>query len=249
MSESTTNRLPIPILVYHQISEATPKGASFRSLCVAPADFARQMACLRWLGYRGLSMSSLMPYLRGQKHGRVVGITFDDGYVNNLTHALPVLVANGFTSTCYAVSQRLGQTNVWDQAAGVEPSRLMHEGELRQWVAAGQEVGAHTRHHVHLPQLDASACVSEIVQCKVELEDAIGQRVDHFCYPYGDYLPVHAEMVARAGYASATTTERSRCHAHESLMLLPRVPVLRTTSLPLFWLKLASGYEDRRRAG
>jgi len=31
-------------------------------------------------------------------------------------------------------------------------------------------------------------------------------------------------------------------------MQLPRVPVLRSTSLPLLWLKLATGYEDRRRA-
>ena len=101
----------IPILTYHQIDAAPPKGTPMRSLFVSPASFARQMALLKRLGFQGLSMSALMPYLRGDKRGRVVGITFDDGYLNNLQHALPVLQRHGFSSTCYVVSQRLGQTN------------------------------------------------------------------------------------------------------------------------------------------
>jgi len=39
---------------------------------------------LKTLGYQGLSMSGLEPYLRGEKSGKVVGITLDDGFVNNL---------------------------------------------------------------------------------------------------------------------------------------------------------------------
>ena len=91
LSQTTANRTPIPILVYHQIAMAPPKGSPFRSLYVAPDAFARQMAWLKLLGYTGLSMSSLQPYLQDKKTGKVVGITFDDGYQNNLIHALPVL--------------------------------------------------------------------------------------------------------------------------------------------------------------
>ena len=54
-------------------------------------------------------------------------------------------------------------------------------------------------------------------------------------------------MVAELGLATATTTQRSRCHAQTSLLQLPRVPVLRSTSLPVFWMKIATGYEDRRK--
>ena len=83
----TLNAKPIPILVYHQIAEAPKKGAPFRGLYVSPTAFARQMALLKLLGYQGLSMTDLQPYLRGEKSGKVVGITFDDGYLNNLTLA------------------------------------------------------------------------------------------------------------------------------------------------------------------
>jgi peptidoglycan/xylan/chitin deacetylase (PgdA/CDA1 family) len=91
----------IPILMYHQIDRIPPKvdaqgvRAKYRSLIVSPASFARQMWLLKILGYRGANMTEVMAYLRGVKtiesHGKIVGITFDDGYQNNLAFAMPVL--------------------------------------------------------------------------------------------------------------------------------------------------------------
>ncbi|MFT7325151.1 MAG: peptidoglycan/xylan/chitin deacetylase (PgdA/CDA1 family) [Rhodoferax sp.] len=243
----SANTSPIPILVYHQIEEAPPRGAAFRSLIVSPARFSRQMAFLNLLGYRGLSMSALQPYLTGMLTGKVVGITFDDGYLNNLAYALPVLKRYGFSSTCYAVSQQLGQTNVWDLANGIAQTPLMTALQLRQWVAGGQEVGAHTRHHVRLTQVHAAIAMTEITLCMSELQDLTDSPVRHFCYPYGDFTPEHVAMARAAGFETVTTTQRSRCLSGEELMQLPRVPVLRSTTLPTFWLKLATDYEDRRR--
>ncbi len=245
-SLETLNLSPIPILTYHQIEAAPAKGAPFRSLYVAPRAFARQMAFLKLLGYKGLSMSALMPYLLGEKVGRVVGITFDDGYLNNLTNAMPVLQKYGYSSTCYAVSQQLGKTNVWDIEAGIAQTPLMNAVQLRQWMAGGQEVGAHTRHHVRLTQAGKSSSSDEISLCKSELEAITNSPVNHFCYPYGDYVSDHVAMVRAAGFQSATTTQRGRCQAGADMMELYRVPVVRSTSLPLLWLKVATHYEDRR---
>lgn len=245
-SHRTSNTRAIPILTYHQIDQAPPKGAPFRSLVVSPTSFARQMALLALLGYRGLSMSDLMPYLTGELSGRVVGLTFDDGYLNTLTHALPVLRRRRFTATCYAVSQRLGQSNLWDKDLGIAQTPLMSDAQLRLWVQAGQEVGAHTRHHVRLTELDTFQSRDEIAQSQVELERVTAAPVRHFCYPYGQYLPEHVAMVREAGFASATTTRRGRCLGGADLLQLPRVPVVRSTTLLTLWLKLATAYEDRR---
>ena len=242
----SVNLSPIPILMYHQVEVAPPKGSTFRSLYVSPDAFFRQMRFLSLLGYQGLSMSALMPYLNGEQVGKVFGITFDDGYLNNLTNALPVLLQYGFSSTCYAVSQQLGKTNEWDRDVGIAQAALMSASQLRQWRTGGQEVGAHTRHHVRLTQTDASTCQTEISLCKSELEDMTQSPVDHFCYPYGDYTADHVAMARRAGYTSVTTTQRSRCLVSQDMMQLPRVPVVRSTSLPLLWLKVATTYEDRR---
>ena len=243
----TRNRKPIPILVYHQIAKAPPKGSPFRSLYVAPEAFARQMTLLKLLGYTGLSMSGLHPYLTGEREGKVVGITFDDGYQNNITNALPVLQAQGFSSTCYAVSGLLGKTNVWDKGLGIAQTPLMNESDIRLWVSAGQEIGSHTRQHVNLLTTDDAGCRVDMALGKTGLESVIGQPVDHFCYPYGHYEPKHVAMARELGFVTATTTQRSRCLAQTDLQQLPRVPVLRSTSLPVFWLKVATGYEDRRK--
>lgn len=247
-SATVASGQPIPILTFHQIAQEPPKGSGYRSLSVAPQDFEAQMVFLRTLGYQGLSMTDLLPYLCGERRGKVFGITFDDGYLNNLTQAAPVLQRLGFSSTCYVISAMLGQTNSWDLEKGVPPSELMSAPHLRQWIAAGQEVGAHTRNHVRLPQLNSTACLDEIQGCKTELEQTTGTPVAHFCYPYGEYSPSHVEQVAQAGYLSATTTRRGRCHTGDGLLELPRVPVLRRTHRLLLWWKLVSRYEDRRRA-
>lgn len=243
----TANRRPVPILVYHQIAEAPPRGSPFRSLYVASNSFARQMAWLKMLGYRGLSMTALQPYLVGEKTGKVVGITFDDGYENNLLNALPALVKHGFSSTCYAVSGLLGKTNAWDESAGIAQTRLMDAKQLRLWSEAGQEIGSHTRRHTDLTQATDDECRAEMGLGKSELEPVTGREVGHFCYPYGRYEPRHVAMARELGFATATTTQRSRCHAGMGLLQLPRVPVLRSTSLPVFWLKIATRYEDRRK--
>ncbi len=242
----TANASPIPILVYHQIAKAPAKGAPFRVLYVSPNAFARQMALLKMLGYQGLSMTDLQPYLKGEKTGKVVGITFDDGYLNNLTHALPVLQKHGFTSTCYVVDGLLGQTNAWDEKIGIAQTPLMNTEQLKQWQAGGQEVGAHTHEHVDLLAISELAAWKQIANSKPALQNLLGQPVNHFCYPYGKFDKRHEVMAKQAKYQTATTTARGRVQAATNMLTLPRVPVTRTTMLPTFWLKVASAYEDKK---
>ena len=236
------------ILTYHQIELAPPPPAAFRSLYVAPDSFARQMRWLKRLGYRGVAMRDLMPYLRGEKVGKVVGLTFDDGYCNNLHSALPVLQDCGFTATCYVISQLLGKTNVWDLANGVRQADLMSPAQIRLWSQAGMEIGAHTQTHCQLTTLSDAHALREISASKEELADRIGQEVEHFCYPYGLYEARHAAMAQSAGYQSATTTRRGKVQPGADLFQLHRIPVVRSTYMPQFLLKLLTEYENGKDA-
>lgn len=235
----------IPILMYHQIDVPPPSGTPLRGLVVSPGAFARQMLLLKLLGYRGLSMRDLEPYLTGEKQGRVVGITFDDGYQNNLHHALPVLRKHGFTATCYAVSSKIGGTNSWDQGLVAEKP-LMTETDWRAWLAGGMDIGSHTRTHADLNQASADQAREEIAGSKRELENTLGCEVRHFCYPYGRFGAEHSRMAREAGYVTATTTRRGRMHAGDDPMTLRRVLVAQATHLLHFALKIGTTYEDRR---
>jgi peptidoglycan/xylan/chitin deacetylase (PgdA/CDA1 family) len=240
---------PIPILTYHQIAQAPERGAPMRSLYVSPSAFALQMQTLSLLSYQGLSMAALMPYLRGEKTGKVVGITFDDGYRNNLENAAGVLKRFNFSSTCYVVSELLGKTNEWDRALGIASASLMDLEQLKQWIASGQEVGSHTQHHVDLTTTDSQTSHSEILNSRISLSQQLNTDIQQFCYPYGRYASKHVDIVKSSGYIAATTTARGKVHADDSAFELRRVPVVRSTSLPQFLFKVLSSYEDRYRVG
>ena len=241
---------PIPILMYHQVDAPPPKGTPMRGLVVSPAAFARQMALLRALGFTGLSMQHLLPYLKGQKTGRVFGITFDDGYENNLICALPVLQRFDFSSTCYVVADRVGRYNDWDRERGVPQVPLMTAAQMQAWVDAGQEIGSHTLTHQDLPKLDLAEQRHEIVDARQVLEALVQQPggVRNFCYPYGGFDQGAVRCAQQGGYDTATTTVRGRVHScgDGDLLTLPRVLVSRTTTCLHLLLKCLTRYEDRR---
>ena len=238
--------MSIPILTYHQIDTPPPRGTPLRGLVVSPGAFARQMAFLKLLGYRALALRELEPYLNGERQGRVVGVTFDDGYRNNVQYALPVLRQHGFSATCYAVSGMLGASNSWDLENGVAQKPLMTIQDCRDWLQAGMEIGSHTRSHADLTRIDDDAARDEIGGSRMELEGRLGCEVRHFCYPYGRFDPKHSQMAQQAGYRTATTMRRGRTHAGDDPFALRRIMVARATSLPQLALKIMTSYEDRR---
>jgi peptidoglycan/xylan/chitin deacetylase (PgdA/CDA1 family) len=232
--------------MYHNIARAPRDLRVYRSLFVSPAAFARQMWLLRRFGYTGLSMSAAMPYLQGERTGRIAIITLDDGYVDNLDSALPLLQRYGFSATCYVVSGSIGRYNQWDaERLGVRKP-LMSVEQLRHWHRGGMEIGAHSRSHPRLTQCDDAQLRDEIHGSKATLEDRLGVSVTQFCYPYGDADERVAGVVREAGFAAATTTRRGRAFAGMDLWQLPRVQVARHHLLPQFAMRVLSRYEDRR---
>jgi peptidoglycan/xylan/chitin deacetylase (PgdA/CDA1 family) len=242
-----TSAHSIPILTYHHTEQAPPKGFPMRSLWVTPSSFSAQMDWLARLGYTGLAMSDLMPYLRGEKKGKVVGITLDDGYQSNVLQALPILKKHGFSATCYVVSGRLGQHNEWDWALGMAKAALMSVEEMRAWVNAGMEVGSHTCSHADLNQLPMVEARHELLQSKSDLENLLQKPVTQFCYPYGHFSPEHEVLVSQTGYEAATTTHRGRACSNDRLTALPRIPVVRSTYSIQFLFKILTNYEDSKR--
>lgn len=235
----------IPILMYHNIGEP-PEGAKLRSLYVRTGAFGRQMWLLKLLGYRGISMSEAMPYLRGEKTGKVVAITFDDGYLDTLEQALPILNTFGFSATCYFVSGRLGGFNDWDAAALNVNKQLMTKEQMLAWHAAGMEVGAHSRTHPRLTRCSDAQLAEELAGSKVDLEALTGASVTQFCYPYGDLDNRVAEAARKAGFSAATTVQRGRAQPGDDVMLLRRILVSGSNTLIHLLLKLFTRYEDKR---
>jgi peptidoglycan/xylan/chitin deacetylase (PgdA/CDA1 family) len=235
----------VPILMYHNVA-VPPPGSRLPSLYVSPDRFEGQMRLLVALGFRGVTVSEGLEHLSGARPGRAAVITLDDGYADNVQNALPILVRHGFRATCYVTSSALGAHNLWDAEAIGERKRVMSAAQLREWVAAGMEVGAHTRTHPRLTQLPRARIEEEVRGSREELEALTGSPVAHFCYPYGDLDEQVVDVVRASGFESATTVRRARARSGDDRYMLPRVLVRQQDPLPRVLLKLVTPYEEFR---
>ncbi|GAA5037295.1 peptidoglycan/xylan/chitin deacetylase (PgdA/CDA1 family) [Thermocatellispora tengchongensis] len=186
------------VLMYHSVDSCA---ADPLRVTVSPRRFARQMRWLAAQGWRGVSVRELhAAHAAGEARG-LVGLTFDDGYADFVSRALPVLLAHGFTATVYVVAGRLGGHNAWDP--GGPRKALLDARQVRQVAAAGMEIGSHTLGHVSLPGLDAAALGHELTRSREVLGELIGTQVTGFAYPYGHAGPREVAAVRAAGYSHA----------------------------------------------
>jgi peptidoglycan/xylan/chitin deacetylase (PgdA/CDA1 family) len=216
-------------------------------LYVEPTQFARQMACLKRFGLRGVSVGEALALRAQGRAGNVVAITFDDGYLDNLREAAPILREFGFGATCYVVTGTLGQYNVWDAELLKARKPLMTAQDLRAWLREGFELGSHTRSHPRLDEIDPATLEDEIAGSRADLERLTGARIEHFCYPYGCYDDRVVKVVAAAGYVSAVTTERGRVTSTDDPLRLPRISINGNRGLLRFVLKAATPYGGWRK--
>lgn len=188
-----------PILMYHQVARP-PIFSGGRGLFVSPRLFRRQMRELRDAGYRSASLTDA----RKADSSRRVIVTFDDGFASASAAALPILAEYGFSAIQFIVADR--RTNQWDTELGGHPYWLMDNHQIRDWLAAGHEIGSHTLTHPHLTRLDPVSARREIFDSKASLEDRFQIPIRHFCYPYGDTNPIVRDFVVDAGYETACST-------------------------------------------
>jgi peptidoglycan/xylan/chitin deacetylase (PgdA/CDA1 family) len=145
-------------------------------------------------------------------HGRTqlpqVAITFDDGYADNHTYALPRLWARGLTATFFLtagfverdpeVLGRLAAT--WQTPLEeLEPLGWTQVEEMR---SAGMGIGSHTWSHRNLARIDRAAVDDELRRSRRVLEDRLSAPVRAVAFPWGKpRRHVNAETFAAAGRA------------------------------------------------
>jgi peptidoglycan/xylan/chitin deacetylase (PgdA/CDA1 family) len=189
-----------PILCYHKIAVPPPR-ARIKGLYLEPNLFRQQ---IQELDAEGLSFVSPADC----QQSKAIAITFDDGFVSNLVEAVPLMKKVGVQAINYLVADRLGQTSDWEAREGGEADPLMDESQVREWLASGHQIGAHTCTHPRLSQLSEAQAKEEISASRKKLEDRFGVLIEHFAYPYGDYNPATIELVREAGFKTAVTMHR-----------------------------------------
>jgi peptidoglycan/xylan/chitin deacetylase (PgdA/CDA1 family) len=191
-----------PTLMYHSVSPSTEPDPHL--LRIHPERLAAQLGQLRRRGLRGVSLGELQQAAQEGRAEKLVALTFDDGYTDFLTHAVPALARYGMTASVYVIAGRMPGSNDWDRDG--PRLTLLTPQEVRAVAAAGHEVGSHGYSHIRLSGLGAAELERETAQSRRVLEDVLQAPVRGFCYPYGDHDEAAVLAVQRAGYEYACVT-------------------------------------------
>lgn len=187
--------VPLPVLMYHRFRELdADASAGQRLYSVSPAAFEQQMDWLVQQGWHSIAPAEYAGYLRGEPlPPRPMVISIDDGYKEVYQVAHPVFQRTGLRPVLFVIisyAQNSGYLS-WDQ--------------LRELVAEGYAVGAHSYDHTNLRDLEAAELLRQIAEPKAILERELGIPIDAYSYPYGSYSDAIIAVLREQGYATACT--------------------------------------------
>lgn len=194
----------LPVIMYHSVCDRPPSDYS-----VTPEQLEADLEWLSSRGYTAVSAAQLTDYTggRGELPEKPVMITFDDGFYNNLSIALPLLKKNGMCAVVSIVGRYT------DDYAAADPhadsySYLTWE-DVGELAASGLiEIGSHT-YDLHSFSGGRRGCAklaeesieeyysmlsADIGALRTELHEKCGIEPFVFAYPFGalcsESLPV-----------------------------------------------------------
>lgn len=237
----------IPILMYHSIAEEDESQVHpYYRTATSPPSFASQMEYLHTAGYtacspadaRSIAGSSAMSV------GKLVALTFDDGYQNVYREAFPVLQRFNFTASIFLSTAYIGNTTLEFKGRS-----CLNWSEVREMRKYGITFGSHTVTHRQLSSLSRSEVRRELVQSKRVIEQEISASVDSFAYPYAfphadsAFLAMLQDLLQEVGYINGVCTIIGRVGPRSDPLFLPRLPVNDADDPDLFQAKLAGAYD------
>lgn len=160
-----------------------------------------------------LSAEEVLAVVRRERplNGRFFHLSFDDGFRNIITNALPVLRANGVPATFFVPTSVISADFARASDYSLNVTHYPRVIELATWddLAMAQEHGlqiaSHTRTHARFTDISgsSSALEDEIFGSKEDLEQHLGRPCPYISWPYGsarDSDESSLDYVQRAGY-------------------------------------------------
>ena len=232
---SPMTKLLVPIFMYHHVSNAVVSNYLKYGLTVTTTNFDTQLTWLKQQGYHSITQTELFDSLYYGKalptHPMI--LTFDDGYEDVYTDALPTLLTHHYRGVFYIITGMIG-------------GNYMTWNQVRALAQNGMQIASHTINHVNIGQPPAwTSTQKELLLSKKTLEAQLMQPIQFFCYPTGEPFhndPVYEQQIVLAdlftdGYVGATLDPFSFDSAIQNAQMpyqLPRIRVSGGESLQLF---------------
>lgn len=240
------DRSRVPILMYHSISDNLfGMSHPYFHINTLPEVFSQQMRWLRNAGYRSIDLKQACTGLEaGTDLSKTIVITFDDGYRDFYTDALPILKQCGFSATLFLATDR-----IHNAPARIEGADYLTWSDLRELHAEGIRFGSHTVSHPDLRSLGPEQIEYELGHSKEVLEEQLGVSIDAFSYPFGfpeedkNFTRFLEDVLSNLGFDYGVSTILGRASRRSNRFFLPRLPVNSCDDPSLFRAKLEGGYD------
>ncbi len=216
--------LVAPILLYYRIAESDPPSR----YSVSPNEFREQMKYLREQGYNAITISEFVLVLinGGALPAKPVVISFDDCDDSIYEQAFPILQEMGFVGVLYLTGNRLHSDG------------FLSPEQISEMTALGWQVGSQGMTHQDLTTLPDENLRVELLQSRLDLEEALEVRVTTFAYPFGSMNGGIADKLAEFGYYSAVGLGESSKHTWGTIYYLSRIEVQGTYTIDDFSTRL-----------
>ena len=190
---------------------------------ISPARFERQ---LQWLA-RWRRVVTLEETLRSPARKNLIALTFDDGYQDNLTVALPLLEKYQMPMTIFITAGFVGREGYLsaDEVGEIASHPLV-------------TVGAHGLWHRHFNRLTESEARFELTESRRLLSEMSGKPVDLLAWPYGVCNSELERLSEECGYRASWSVWKGTNSTHS----LWRVPLGRRDNLARFVIKSSGVY-------
>ncbi len=206
------------IFMYHRFGEDR-----FPSTSIKLAQFQAQLDLLDRQGFKVLPLAEVVAAVRQGRAlpDKAVAITVDDAYLSVYQHAYPMLRERGWPFTVFVATDPVDR--------GFKSS--MSWAQMREMRAHGVSFANHSRRHGHLIAIEADdeakrreLIRAELLHAQRRLREELGEVLPFFAYPYGEYDPLVAEVVAELGWVGFGQ-HSGAFGGHTDLRAVPRFPV------------------------
>ncbi|MEW6221005.1 MAG: polysaccharide deacetylase family protein [Thermodesulfobacteriota bacterium] len=179
-------------LVLHQVQA----GFDDDGIYVMPAAALAQL--LDKAVARGCAVRSMVEARQEPTAGRVLALTFDDGFQSDYSLAAPLMLDRGQSATFFITTSFVGTAGYVGWPA------------VRELAALGFEVASHSHGHPFLSRLPTAALLADLRESRQRLEDAISRPVPGLALPFGDGSRRVFDAAWRAGYQYVATSMPGR---------------------------------------
>jgi len=217
----------IPVLMYHKVPEQTLQ--SQHRIFVTKDTFKSHLQFFKDQGFTTLHFKDLEEYRSGKKDfstfpKKPLILTFDDGYVDNLENAAPLLKSFGMKAVIFLLADHTLESNSWDHDGKESLQPLMSLEQKKQLLNFDYEIGSHGFRHRKITEMNEAEAFEELKASKDSLEKDFG-KISTYAFTYGITSPRAAELAEEAGYEFAVNTDTGGLHHEENPYAIFRINI------------------------